>query len=294
MAFFSPSLSRKDLSKYSFNQLSFDNGLSVNYRELGPGGRLTLLCFHGGGDSLSAWDAWAEVLSKNYHLILVDLPGHGLTDPLPGKTYTPKYFADFIAQFIQEMQLDNFAIVGHSFGGNGVLHYLTKHPDTPKAAILVSPGGYKCGKGLEMAPGLAKFVISYWGRRLVSHLGSRGILRKMLRSNFFYDPYALPEKMVERIYLLSRYEKNRGTAINLVANATTNFQPLSGLEKIKIPVLFIWGVEDKIIPVDVGRYFVDNVPGAKIIIYKKVGHMPHVENAEASAQDAYDFLNKLE
>ncbi|BBM01588.1 alpha/beta hydrolase [Microbulbifer sp. GL-2] len=293
MAFFSPSLNRNELSQYSFNQLSFDDGFSVNYREMGPEGHPVILCFHGGGDSLSAWNDWAEVLSKDYHVILVDLPGHGLTDPLPGGTYTPKHFADFITKFIKFMKLERFVLVGHSFGGNSVLRYLVEHPDSAEAVILISPGGYQCDKGLEMSTSLAHFATSHWGRRLISHLGSRGLLRKMLRSKMFYDPNNLPEAMVERIYLLSRYDKNRGTAINLVANSTLNFQPLIGLENIKTPILFIWGEDDKIIPLEVGSYFSNKIPASKLIIYKSIGHMAHVENAKTSVGDAIEFIKDL-
>ncbi|WP_020414176.1 alpha/beta fold hydrolase [Microbulbifer variabilis] len=294
IAFFSPSLSRNELSEYSFNQLSLENGFSVNYREIGPEGHPVLLCFHGGGDSLSAWNDWVKILSEDYHLILVDLPGHGLTDPLPGGTYTPKHFADFIAKFIEAMKLEKFVMIGHSFGGNSVLRYLVEHPDTVEAAILVSPGGYRCDKGLEMPTGMARFVISHWGRHLVSHLGSRGLIRRILHSKMFYDPHALSETLVERIYLLSRYEKNRGTALNLVANASVNFQPLNDLENIKTPTLFIWGADDQIIPLEVGRYFSDKIPGSQLITYENIGHMAHVENAKISADDAIKFIKGLQ
>ncbi len=294
IAFFSPNLNRNELSRFSYNQLAFADGFSVNYREVGREGRPLLLCFHGGGDSLGGWGEWAKVLARDYHLILVDLPGHGLTDPLPGGTYTPKHLADFIARFIETMELQKFVLVGHSFGGNAVLRYLIEHPDAAEAAILIAPGGYQCDKGLKMPPVMARFVVSYWGRRFVSHLGSRGLLRKMLRARFFYNPNALPEKMVERIYLLSRYKKNRGTAINLVANATVNFQPLLGLENIQTPILFLWGAEDQIIPLEVGEYFCHQIPNSKLIAYEKIGHMTHVEHAKGSVRDAKKFLKNLQ
>jgi pimeloyl-ACP methyl ester carboxylesterase len=293
IAFFSPNLNRNELSNFSYNQLAFADGFSVNYREVGREGRPLLLCFHGGGDSLGGWGEWAKVLARDYHLILVDLPGHGLTDPLPGGTYTPKHLADFIGRFIEAMGLEKFVLVGHSFGGNAVLRYLIEHPDAAEAAILIAPGGYQCGKGLEMPPAMARFVLSHWGRRFVSHLGSRGLLRRMLKARFFYNPAALPEKMVERIYLLSRYKKNRGTVLNLVANATVNFQPLNGLENIKTPTLFIWGADDHIIPLEVGRYFSGKMSGSQLITYENIGHMVHVENAKTSADDAIKFIKEL-
>ncbi|MCO1332783.1 alpha/beta hydrolase [Microbulbifer sp. OS29] len=292
MVLCSPGLDRNELSRFSFNQLTLRNGFSVNYREVGSENGRKILCLHGGGDSLSTWNAWNVKMGQKYHLILVDMPGHGLTDPLAEGTYTPKHFANFIAEFVEALQLEDFVIVGHSFGGNGVLRYLTEHPEIPKAAILISPCGYKCGKGLEMSRTTARFVTNHWGRWLVSHLGSRGILRKMLRSKFVYDPQALPEEMLERIYLLSRYEKNRGTVINLVANATLNFQPLSGLENIKLPVLLIWGAEDQIVPLQIGQYFCEKLPRGELVVYQKIGHLPQVENAAQSATDAMQFLHR--
>lgn len=65
------------------------------------------------------------------------------------------------------------------------------------------------------------------------------------------------------------------------------------LAAIKAPVMIMWGEEDNLIPVGSARWFADALPGAKLVVYPKVGHIPMEEVPERSAADVKGWLDGL-
>ena len=65
------------------------------------------------------------------------------------------------------------------------------------------------------------------------------------------------------------------------------------LGTIHVPTLVMHGAADNIIPVDRGRAFASAIPGAKLIIYEKVGHAPQMEIPDRSAADLDHFLKAI-
>jgi pimeloyl-ACP methyl ester carboxylesterase len=58
-----------------------------------------------------------------------------------------------------------------------------------------------------------------------------------------------------------------------------------------MPVLILWGEEDGLIPVAVAQDWQKAVPGAKLDVYPKTGHIPMEEVADQSAKDVRAFLS---
>ncbi len=66
---------------------------------------------------------------------------------------------------------------------------------------------------------------------------------------------------------------------------------LAGLAPLgSIPTLILWGEEDSLIPVAAARWFHAALPGARLIVYPGIGHLPHEETADRTAADVADFL----
>ena len=62
---------------------------------------------------------------------------------------------------------------------------------------------------------------------------------------------------------------------------------------LKIPTLILWGEEDNLIPVESAKWFAKAIPGAKLILYPRVGHIPMEEIPDQSAADVATFLREL-
>jgi pimeloyl-ACP methyl ester carboxylesterase len=66
---------------------------------------------------------------------------------------------------------------------------------------------------------------------------------------------------------------------------------VSGLKRIAAPSLVIHGDADPLVPVENGRHLAANIPGAELIVYEGVGHIPEVECDEQFNRDLVAFLS---
>ncbi len=287
---FSGSLSHEAVKAFEFSSARLPGGMKLNYREHGDRQKPTLLLVHGGGDSLSAWDGWAKTLAADFRLVAVDLPGHGLSDPYPDGTYSTERLAVSLKDFVDAIGLKDFCIAGHSFGGETVLRYVVANPHDAKAMVLVAPGGYKAEDGLSVPPAIARLALGPLGKRALRNFWSRPLFGAFQHKNFFFERSALSDAAIDRQFRLLRYAPNRGAMLSLVMNDMAHHRDVTGLNALALPSLFLWGRQDRIVPLEAGRRIAGDVSGSKLKIFEHMGHMLHVERPEESAVEARDFL----
>ena len=98
----------------------------------------TLLILHGWNSNSDRWLEVAEPISKNgLRVIVPDLPGFGKSSALENPWNTNQYI-DWLEGFIQEMDLKNFYLMGHSFGGALASKLAVKHAQEVSKLFLVS------------------------------------------------------------------------------------------------------------------------------------------------------------
>ena len=62
---------------------------------------------------------------------------------------------------------------------------------------------------------------------------------------------------------------------------------------ISVPVLIIWGAEDEVVPLSVGRNFKRDIPNSELVILPQCGHIPPEEEAGGHTADRHGFLKKV-
>jgi pimeloyl-ACP methyl ester carboxylesterase len=65
----------------------------------------------------------------------------------------------------------------------------------------------------------------------------------------------------------------------------------AALQAIRVPTLVMNGESDVLVEPASARKFAAAIPGAKLVIYPHVGHLPQVEIPQVSAADVADFLH---
>src|SRR5690606_27052754 len=113
------------------------SGARIHYRDQGNPQGQPLLLIHGFGVNLESWEPWVNVLSAEYRLVSLDLPGHGLTRVPEAYQPSPSNFADVSAEFAAVLGLTKYTVVGNSLGGNVAWQLALRHPTQLDALVLV-------------------------------------------------------------------------------------------------------------------------------------------------------------
>src|SRR5262245_30894103 len=113
------------LSSFAASAASVD-GLSINSASTGSGP--TIVFVHGWTCDLSSWDRQVPVFSKKYHVVTLDLPGHGKSQlPKDGK-FSMDLFARAVEAVRVENKADKIVLVGHSMGAPVIRQYAHLYP----------------------------------------------------------------------------------------------------------------------------------------------------------------------
>ena len=114
------------------------NGLKFHYWVSGRGADTVLV--HGLGGNLAAWHLRiVPELQRDFRLLTYDLRGHGRSDS-PPVGYTTGDMVGDLKGILDALGIEKAAFVGHSWGGDIVLHFALQHPDRVSKIVLVEPG----------------------------------------------------------------------------------------------------------------------------------------------------------
>lgn len=105
------------------------------YAEMGTGNR-SLVFVHGWTCNHSHFSPQMDAFAEDYHVVAVDLRGHGRSDK-PQMEYTLGLFAEDLAAICKDLMLEKPIVVGHSMGGTIALEIATRYPDLLSGIVLI-------------------------------------------------------------------------------------------------------------------------------------------------------------
>jgi len=262
-------------------------GLDINYERKGEG--TPLLVLHGWGASSESWQKVQENLS-GFELIIPDLPGFGESDD-PPEPWTIKDYLNFIQVFIEKLNLDEFYLVGHSFGGSLAVKFAITAPDKVKKIILIDSAGIKPKPKLMVralkfmarkGKGLASLLVGP-----LSHFkeSSKELFYKLIENTDYGSSNEVMKETMKNIF--DYYTKTD----NKELSSEQRGKFISDLEKVKNQTLLIWGEEDKIIPLEYGKVFNKKINNSTLKIISDVGHSPHLKSPLKLVQIIDDYLS---
>ena len=119
-------------------------GIEIAVREW-PGKQTPFVLVHGLASKARTWDHVAAYLSERGHRVVsIDQRGHGLSAK-PDEGYGFEEVASDLRVLISEIELDHPVLAGQSWGGNVVLEYAARWPETLRGLVLVDGGFIELG-----------------------------------------------------------------------------------------------------------------------------------------------------
>jgi len=252
-----------------------------SFERPGPGPPVLLL--HGFGGA--AWN-WAELvpLLPGRRLLVPDLPGHGASTPVPAAP-TLAAFADAVAPL-----LDGPAdVVGHSMGGVVGLRLAERRPELVRRLLLAAPAGISSSSRLgEVFLGLTALLRPgrIAGRRAERVAASRRLTRLVFGGLEVSNPDLLSERMIHGFLRGPTMHTDVWTA----ARALAADDPRLGLERVRCPVLVLFGGRDRQVPLEDGFEYARRLR-APVRVIADCGHLLIGERPDVCARAALEFFS---
>lgn len=266
------------------------DGCNIHVRQQGKGTPLFLL--HGSFASLHTWDTWESELSKHYHTISLDFPGHGLTGPVASQKYSTDDYEQLVIHLADQLKIDSFFVAGNSMGGQVAWKLALHHRTRVKKLVLIDAAGYwkistDSTSRKQSRPFIFKLLQNDLMAKSMIKITPR-FLFKMNLKQVYGDPSKVKETDVDRFYNLMLREGNRASTMQRLRQPGKDLQ--DSIRYISTPTLIIWGDKDAWIPVSNAYRFKNDIKGAELKVFEGVGHVPMEEIPETTVSAALNFL----
>ncbi len=266
-------------------------GIKTRYWAAGDKGSAVVLV-HGLGGFIENWMYNIMPLAAAHRVYALDLLGFGQTQKTP-LVRDIKILIDFIKDFMQTLEVPRAALVGNSLGGGLSLQFALEYPEMVEKLVLADTAGM----GREVCPDFRFCAIPVLNSLFVKQKkGSKsGIIARLV-----YDPAVITQEFADLSY---KYNSGEGavkallsaltSGLNILGQKSSLTRPLlDKLGAIKVPTLIIWGKQDAIIPVSHAHIAAQKIPGARLEIFDKCGHIPMYEQPDKFNQLVLEFLDK--
>jgi pimeloyl-ACP methyl ester carboxylesterase len=130
-------LTNADITTWKSDYVSA-NGIRMHYHRTGYGNKPALVLCHGYSDNSLCWTPVARALEKDYDVIMLDARCHGLSDA-PSVGNNTETRAEDVAAFVQVLNLEKPAILGHSMGAATAALSAAKYPKLYSKVLLEDP-----------------------------------------------------------------------------------------------------------------------------------------------------------
>ena len=266
--------------------------VSLAFSEYGDKHNKTLLFLHGFGENRKTWRFLIPSLSKNYHLIMLDLKGFGDSKATKDNAYSVYDQAHFVKDFMEKKDLHNVTVVGRSFGGGVSLVLALMQEDKLiknqiKNLILINSMAYK-QRLPSMLRTLNQPIIGFLGIHLISNdwMAEEGY--KLA----FYDDSLISKESLNYTsgYLaqpLAKYAYLQ-TVDQLIPDDISEMQ--KRYKEISLPTLILWGKEDLSIRVSTAQKLRKDLQNSTLKIFPLVGHMAQEEIPQKVSAEIHNFM----
>jgi pimeloyl-ACP methyl ester carboxylesterase len=263
------------------------DGINTHYVVAGEGSPVLLV--HGLGASMVVWRENIAALSQRFRVYVIDLPGHGDSEK-PDISYDAESMVEFLRKFVETLDVGKVAIMGNSLGGGLALMTALAHPELVSKLALVSSASL----GREVSIWLRLPSLPIIGKMMTN--GPVDSTAFMLRKAVHDKSFATKELIAE----LRRTNKLPGGR-EAVHKIIRNFISIWGvrrpyvrardLRSLKMPLLIVWGAEDKMIPVKHAYRAARANTGVDLHVFSNCGHLPQLERSSEFNGIILEFLS---
>jgi pimeloyl-ACP methyl ester carboxylesterase len=260
-------------------------GGDLQVREDGSRADPALVLLHGFASSMHWWTPAARRLAPNFHVIRIDLLGHG-GSAKPKDGYSMENQARLVERALAALHVEHAVIAGHSMGGVVATALAELDPSLIDGIVtLGTPANESAGK----LPFLARLgfvpVLGEAIRRVVTDSMVRDNLQKA-----FTPGFDVPDQFVRDFHRMtySSYDSSHQESDEFGDEKDV----ADRLAAVRKPLLVIQGADDELVDPDSAQDY-RRVPGATLVTMPSTGHTPMVEHPDQTAALITRFARRV-
>ena len=238
------------------------DGFRIRYMAAGEGKPLVHLHGAGGMRLTPAHD----LLSRRYQVIAFEMPGFGQS-PENTRTRTMVELAATMGAVVTSLGIEQFNLMGTSFGGKVALWLAAQQPDRVRSLVLEAPAAIRPA-GSRPASGTPEEI----ARRLYAH----------------------PERLGPLPAVDPTVEAQTSALVGRLRGPDRDADLEARMRDLATPTLVLFGTRDSMISPDMGRCYKALLPNCHLVLVYDAGHAIGTERPEAFVEVTIDFLERHE
>lgn len=260
------------------------NGLRLHYLSWGAPARPPMILLHGIGRHAHTFDHIAPDFARDYHVIALDMRGHGDSAWSPDAAYLVEDFAKDLEAVIRELGLRRVTLHGNSTGGRVAQVYAGLHPDNVERLVVEDVGPERPRNVADNFPRRVEREANGWA-------SEDDLVKQLMAQN-----RRTPEPIVRNYALFGTKRRNDGRVVwkfdpNLVKGfiETELWQYVS---KITSPTIYVLGGASPIVPAETAARLKATLPNCEIVTMPGLGHYPNEEDTAGFLAHVNRFLKR--
>jgi len=241
----------------------------------------SLVFLHGWGQSSKVWFLQTGILTSEFDILTIDLPGHGNAAEAPAEQW--------LELLERQFPEGPIVLVGWSLGAMLSIQLALKCMTQVVGLVLVA--ATPCFRQRADWPhGCADDKFSDFERGVEK--ASARAMSKYFSLMFHGDPISRPEynQLVRRA--VDRKSPAGQDALEKGLDLLSNLDLRKDIQQLKVPCLLIHGENDAVVPLGAGNIMEKCIPDAKLVVFPACGHAPFLTQAERFNQTLEDWCRQ--
>lgn len=245
------------------------NNLRLHYLDWGNESKPPLIMVHGIGRVAHTFDHLAPAFTGDYHVLALDMRGHGDSSWDPGANYLVEDHVKDFEGFVSALGLRRVTLWGNSTGGRVVQVYAGLHPENVRALIVEDVG-----------PERPKTISDNFARSVQRDSAGWASMDELV-AQLKRENQGIPDDQL-RVY--ARYGSKPGANGRLVwkrdpqlAKGFVETELWQYVKRITSPAIYVIGGRSTIVPSETQDELRKTIPGVQIVTMPGLGHYPSQE-----------------
>ena len=244
-------------------------GLRIHYLDWGNPDKPPFVMYHGIGRVAHTFDHVAPLFRDDYHVIAVDMRGHGDSAWDPAANYLVEDHVKDVEGLVDQLHLRNITMLGNSTGGRVVQVFAGLHPDLMSGLIVEDVGPERPKSVSDNFARQVREDANGWAseEELVAALEKRnpGVAEALLRT---FAHFGTKRNADGRFV----WKRDPNLAKGFVETELWRY-----VRRITCPTIYILGGRSAIVPAETQAQLKTTIPGVQIVTMPGLGHYPDEE-----------------